>query len=486
MDSDPNKLEEPGFFSTLSRERPLIWLSGLVLFVYSFLALFRHYRFQTAGIDLGFYDQIIWNISQGRTPFSSLMGPANAFGDHFDPILALIAPLYWVFPGAGLLLVIQPFLAALSAVPVFMFAKRRLGRLPAYLWTAAYVVFWGFQSAIAADFHPDLFAAAFIAFAIEFIDRRKWTGAFICLGLCLLEKEDMGLLLFFFGVYLLFLRQWKKGAACMALGMAGFFITVMFLLPYLGQTTRYPKTFFSHLGNSNWEYVQTVLSHPLLVVKLCFSNTEKIMTMACSYLACCGMIFFSPLLVLTFPIFLERMLSNYEHHWSMGYYYSVTLAPILFMGGLDGIFRLSRNRGLAAKKKLVRAVSAMVLVLGLVSVPIFPLRDLMRAKFYRHQPWVKEGYQALALIPADAKVIAQDTIIPHLSHRREIYLLDGGNCSTDCDYLVACRKLNSWPSENYGPIQDCVRQMLNHGYTSVFEDPDWVLLKKTTSQPKKF
>src|SRR2546430_4711142 len=75
------------------------------------LSLIRHWSFHSTGLDLGVFDQVLWNTSQGRFMESTLSldrcVPHSFFGDHFSPILVALVPLYWVAPHPETLLVVQ-------------------------------------------------------------------------------------------------------------------------------------------------------------------------------------------------------------------------------------------------------------------------------------------------------------------------------------------------------------------------------------------
>ncbi len=482
---DPSaRPESLSVISTLRQEKSLaLWLVLLTV-VYSFLSCIRQWRFQTGGVDLGVFDQIVWEYSRFQMPSSSFLGLHNALGDHFNPVLALISPLYWIFPGPEILFFLQSFAVTLSAVAVFRFTRRKLGRKPAYFWTVAYTLFWGIQRAMACDFHPDLLALPLTAFAVDFIDSEDWTPAFLCLALLLTVKEDSGILIFFFGVYLMILRRWKPGIICLGLGAAGFYLLALVLVPYLAGSAGYPHWAYTELGSSPGEGLRAALHDPFLVFKVAFSNSEKITTLVCGYMACSLMIFLSPLFVLTLPLYAERMLSNFEHHYSMAYYYSAAIAPIIYMGGVDGLYRLSQFlKSPARARKTILAVSLGTLILNAAVTPIFPLRDLLRVKFYRFKPEEIMGPRVLALIPPEASVMAQDTIAAHLAHRKDIYVAGLNRLNWDCDYFVACKDFYRWPLDGFEPVEAMIQADLAKGYRKIFDEGDWIVLQKGGEVP---
>ncbi len=476
MDLTPPK--EKGYFSTPRQEAFLLGLMALVTLVYTFLSCVRQWRFATGGWDMGTFDQIAWQWSRGLPPSSTLLHLSNSLGDHFNPILILAAPFYWVLGRPEVLFFIQAFCVALGLLPVYRFACRRLGQDSAFLWACAYPLFWGLQNALGYDFHPDLFAVPMIAFAVDFADEGKNLESFIALALLLTVKEDLGLLIAGFGLYLFFLDRWKWGFLCLGFGLCAFFFEVGYLVPHLRGTSAYPHWPYAEIGASPLEAFGNVIRHPLRVFQSVFFNLEKVQTMACTFAACAFLIFLSPLFVVTLPLLAERMLSSVESIYSMGYHYSAILGPLLMMGGADGLYRWAlRWSSETQRRKWVKTLSWIVLSLNLATVPIFPLRDLFRAKFYDSTPVIVAGHKMLSLIPASATVVAQDTIVPHLSHRVNVFMIDKDSLDLDCDYFAACRFLPAWPLDRYEPIEINIEEKIKQGYLKVFEGEGWVLLK---------
>ena len=124
---------------------------------YSAYALLKHWHFDSS-YDLAIYDQAIWHLSRFERPASSIRSLPNVFGDHFHPIIALFAPLYWVAPFPETLIVAQAILLAASVVPVFLFARDRLPYGPALAMCLAYGLFWGMQQTAIFDVHEAVFA----------------------------------------------------------------------------------------------------------------------------------------------------------------------------------------------------------------------------------------------------------------------------------------------------------------------------------------
>ncbi|TMB60347.1 MAG: DUF2079 domain-containing protein [Chloroflexi bacterium] len=98
--------------SRLVRAEPYVVAAlGLTYFIlYSVLSVLRHVTYHSFGPDLGIFDQVFWNTTQGRL-FESTMSlvqpqPHSYLADHFSPIYLLLVPFYALIPRPQTLLVI--------------------------------------------------------------------------------------------------------------------------------------------------------------------------------------------------------------------------------------------------------------------------------------------------------------------------------------------------------------------------------------------
>ena len=96
------------------------WLIALAVFAaYLPISVFRYLRFDPTSWDLGIFTEYVKQYAYARTPVVDGRGAGvNLLGDHFHPIVALIAPFFRVFPSPVTLLVAQALLAAVSVIPV--------------------------------------------------------------------------------------------------------------------------------------------------------------------------------------------------------------------------------------------------------------------------------------------------------------------------------------------------------------------------------
>ncbi|ETJ43905.1 Integral membrane protein, partial [human gut metagenome] len=90
------------------------------------------------------------------------------------PILVLLAPAWWIAPSPLTLLIVQDLLLAVSAWPLTRLATRCLGAVGGTLLGLVYVLSWGLQTAVAAQFHEIAFAVPLLAWASAAFAEDHW------------------------------------------------------------------------------------------------------------------------------------------------------------------------------------------------------------------------------------------------------------------------------------------------------------------------
>ena len=82
---------------------------------YLVLSLFRLLKLSASSWDLGIYTEYVKQLAHLRAPIVDVRGAGfNLLGDHFQVIVALIAPFFRVFPSPATLLAAQALLVAVT------------------------------------------------------------------------------------------------------------------------------------------------------------------------------------------------------------------------------------------------------------------------------------------------------------------------------------------------------------------------------------
>ncbi len=245
------------------------WAAPLMLAAFCAIAIFLNFRryaaYRTNLYDLGSYSQVIWNVSRGAG-FTTSLGPTQYLTNHFSPLMGLIAPLYWVWPDARVLMVVQTVLMAVSIVPGYLILRKRYPRL-APLLVLAFVLSPLVQQTVLEEFHGILLVPPLLAWAFYALyTRRTWWMLFF-LALTLFVREDMGIYIAAFGAYLLLFRSKQRllGLGLIGFGGAAVVVIINVIMPSFG-TAYHHFVAFSALGSSTSEIATNALKDPLRVI----------------------------------------------------------------------------------------------------------------------------------------------------------------------------------------------------------------------------
>ncbi len=119
----------PGNGAPSAWRDPWTWgIASVVFGAYLVISLYRLWTLTPSSWDLGIYTEYVKQWAHLRVPVVDVRGPGfNLLGDHFQVIVALIAPFFRLFPTPVTLLTAQALLTALSVFPVVQAATVLLG-----------------------------------------------------------------------------------------------------------------------------------------------------------------------------------------------------------------------------------------------------------------------------------------------------------------------------------------------------------------------
>ncbi|HKS26613.1 MAG TPA: DUF2079 domain-containing protein [Pyrinomonadaceae bacterium] len=446
--------------------------------LYSALSILRHLHFNT-GLDIAIFDQSIWHYSRFSAPLCTvrLNAAENLLGDHFHPILISLAPLYWIAGRAEVLLIAQAVLIALSIIPIFFFASQRIGRAGAGIIALAYSLFWGIQRTVEFEFHEVAFAVPLIAFAVYFIDIRKRAAYFICFLLLILTKENLTVLVAFFGIYLLSKKLYRDGIIAVALGALSFPLITKAIIPYIAGR-QYTYWSYQNFGPGPLSAAKTLILKPGLLFRTLVTPRVKLKTIWLIFSPFLLLSLASPLFILAIPLLLERFLSDKPNFWVDTYHYTATISPVLAMATVDALHRLtSLIKASRARALSIYIACSIILAINLIMLRDMPLWTLTTSDLLHFSQTERAGYDALSLIPAGASVLAQEPIMPHLTQRPYIFRFNPDMDLPDADYIIASRSVASYPYRSFEEIEAYLRRQQERGYAKVFERDGWTVLK---------
>jgi len=191
---------------------PVFWAIMAAL-IYAAVTLYvtihlLHDSYNTNAFDLGIFTQVLKNTLRGNFLYST--AGHNQLAHHFSPILLVLVPIYWLFPHAQTLLVVQGLLLALSGFLIYIIAREyKFSRRASLIIQGLFFInplVWGVAL---FDFHEVVFAIPALLIMFLGMKRKNWllfgTGLFVAL----ISKEDVVMALGVFGFVLMISDYWQ-------------------------------------------------------------------------------------------------------------------------------------------------------------------------------------------------------------------------------------------------------------------------------------
>ena len=399
--------------AAVADRRARAWPSGILAggfaVAYSWFALQRHWAYRSGGFDLGIFDQAVRSYAHGRLPVSTVRDPQLILlGDHFHPILIVLAPFYRLFPAAETLLIAQALLFAVSVFPITRLACTTLGTGAGLVIGTCYGLSWGLLNAITFDFHEIAFAVPLIAFALtEFLYGRPGRAVAIAAPLVLV-KEDLGLTLAVLGLLLALRPATRRlGLLTAAGGTAASLLSVFVVIPAFSAYGNY-----RYLGAGGLKPPEAALAGDFL-------SPGKLHLVLLLLLPTLFLALRSPLTLLLAPTLAWRLGSTYILYWIPTFHYDAVLMPILFCALVHSL-TLLRPHWIGRRRRVVQP--AIVTALAATCVTLFLQSSAADGPGHR-TAFTAAADRLIAKIPDGATVSTTDTIAPHLTSRTEVYLL---------------------------------------------------------------
>lgn len=471
---------------------PLAAMVAGAAVVYAASSLLRLRTFHAGTYDLVIFDQAVRSYSRFGAPVAMVKGVHNGFGpdfsilgDHFSPILALLAPLYRIHDGPGTLLVAQAVLFAAAIAPIWRYARRRLGTCAAYCAAGAYALSWPVAEALAFDFHEVAFVPLLSALLVERHDAGRRGQALLAAAALLLVKEDMGLLLAGFGLYLLTRRGERRlGAGLVGAGAAATWAASRVLIPAFGGDGDYYWAYGS-LGDDLPDVVRHVLTRPWDAVIALVTPVTKAWTMALLVLPLLLLPLRSPITLTAVPLLAERMLAgSFPNWWEPKYHYNAFLIAVLVIAAVDGAARLSSPHDrLAALWERVRPgarvrphAAGALLVAAALTVPFFAFGDLVDPSYLRRDGRARAAAEAVARVPDGVVVETANRLGPALTSRTRVLLWD--QRPRGAPWVVADVERHTFPFFSLDEQRRRVQELVASGYREVFRSGGYVVLHR--------
>ncbi|MBI5620400.1 DUF2079 domain-containing protein [Candidatus Gottesmanbacteria bacterium] len=439
----------------------IIWIL-LLSIVYSALSIVRHNHFQSGGFDLGIYDQAVWQYAHFQWPYNTIKD-RFILGDHLTLTLPLLAPLFWLWSDARILLIFQAFWISFSSLAMYKIAIVRLrnakldprvkpeddrkNEVVAMCLAVVYSLFYGIQYLVFFDFHPVIIGVGLLAWTAYFLESGKTRWLVSSVALLLLTQENMGLALAGLGFIYVFrlprhpgpragiqsflslipgqARNDKLQRSDDRIRRAGAWFIIVGIAASLAAARIVAA--FSPVG---FEYQPEIPLNPVVILSRFFDHSEKLQVWWWSFASFSFLPLLSPGAVLAVASDLFQYFATGERFvqmWTPYKHHRAILGVFLVLGTLDAImFLMDKIKPSFQRAKLgFECWIALMLVMVTFSLQYvwhLPLNKLVKAEYWKEEQWMIDNRTLFTLIPSGVAVATQQNFVPHLSRRNQIYL----------------------------------------------------------------
>ncbi len=478
----------------MQKSKLIVLLLILFYIVYFTLVGFLRFdNFYAGRFDLGNMDQTVWNTAHGRIfqltdPNGTEIISRLAF--HADFILILLAPFYFIWENAKMLLLIQSSVIGFGAFFVYLISQKILkNNLVSVILSVTYLLNPALQHSNLYDFHAVTLATTFLLAAFYFFLEKRYFLFLLLVILSALTKEQVWTIASLFGLYL-FIPQLislikkkvfvKKelliGIALFVLSLLIFYTLVWKAIPNARGGNHFALSYYSEFGTSPGNIIKNIILSPGKTLNT-FLQPDRLEYLKQIFLPLGYLPLLSPLiLIFAAPDLMINLLSNNSQLHQIFYQYTATITPFLFIAAIYSIKQLKN-----LFPKIPFTVFSLFLILSSLfsSIEFGPLpfskspNILMLTKPLTYRSTVENF---LATIGEDKGVAATNNLGAHLSHRQRIYTIPTG--LNKADYIVFL--LNDPTAQ---PSLDAQIKMAgeleeNKNYIELYRLEDFVVFKK--------
>jgi uncharacterized membrane protein len=414
-----------------SGKAAILGLALIFFTVCTWTSYARWANFEYRTFDLAYYVQALWQLIHGR--FEVSVEGVPLLGNHVEPIVFLIAPLFLLFRHPLVFVVVQN--AALASMgPVAFSIARRLGldRRSAFLLAGAVLITPAAGYIALHEFHPEALTAPFLLLMFQARLRGSLRAHWIWLVAVLACKENMAVIVAVYCVVYAIIERKRPMAELRAwylwptaLSILWFLACVKLITPALNSGNIDYLALYDRLGTSAVDILLKAITQPhrisaALVQSL--SHGNLLWALLLPFLTL-------PLvrphwLLIAAPILLQHLLSWRSSEWTIYFHYAAPLLPVFWIALAEAAARVDRWTPvpLPIRRSLpflvIAACVAAQFLLG-------PVRDI----FLAATSWTSGEQNRLrktafiSQIPSDASVLAPLPYLSHLAMREKLYSL---------------------------------------------------------------
>ena len=353
-----------------------LWITAVGVFVLFLIPkLFQHAAAHTGDLDTGNYSNFAWAILHGEGFRGSVLG-RHQLGEHFSPVMMLIAPLYLLWQSAYVLMTVQAAAVAGAIVFTLRFADRQLRdaavddpRLRFGASALLLVLFLTYPPLLATwktQFQPIELGMPLVVLCVMLMHARRDRWLALATLFLLITRESSPLAVVGLAIYAaMALRRFRLAIVLLVVAGVWAAVTMGMIMPYFRAGAHWPH--LSLIGpGARWNQKTVYLAVMLLGLgPLPFLGRPALIATAAALPG----------------ILLNLIVSRQTQITFVGHYDAQT-APFLMLAAVHGVTWLCAGAGAARPKRFARFAAAS---LG-TAWGMFALADA-RTPFQMYRDW---------------------------------------------------------------------------------------------------
>lgn len=396
-------------------------LLALFLISYTFasilVSLNRFWQYDAFWYDFGILDETIWKLAHFKLPIIRQLAPPigmNVWGDHFNPTLIFLAPLYWLTKHAEVMLITQVIVVLVSGLVLYDLSLRKVkSSVMRIALMVAYFGYVGLQNALYTDIHNTVFALLPLSILFWSFYLEKWKVFWVSLILLLGVQENMAVIGLGIAFYMVIKdRKYLKKALLVAvISLAWAYGTTQYLMPFIRKSSySYQPTY--PLGVIEWGRAFIFpIQLKLRVILVTFTTFGWLPLLSLSTL---------PLIL---GQFIERfVLNTASTRWDLGLHYNAVLSPIFFIGALETVVKFQKH---IIGRKVLALWGGVVILLAISIHELYyhgPLKLAYHPVFYEQTKRLKFLKPLLDNVPEKGLLMTQNNLAAQFTHRETVLL----------------------------------------------------------------
>lgn len=396
--------------------RFLFFSMALVMGILLLASIARHKLFQSTALDLGWFDQAIYLISQGLPPIVSFSG-VHILGDHAALTVYPLALFYKLLPSVYWLLFLQAGALAIAAWPLWQLAQQlglSLAQTKVFIWV--YFLYPLIFNLNLFDFHTEVLALPALFLALWAVRAKKTMVYSLAILFILASKAVLSLTVTFLGLWLILEKRRLYGFFTLVGGIAWFIISTKLIIPGFSGREAGAVARYSYLGNSVLEILQNLVLKPQLFLGQLFTadNAFYLLLLVLPVLWAIvpnnGRTW--AILIPAFPAFFVNLITPYLPQKDLIHQYSLSILPFLILFAMtqyqQGRTWLKRPRWL--------------LLWSIITFLLLAKYTHFLGLYQQNRPHITALETAIALVEPQKSVLTAPNIAPHLTHRPQVQL----------------------------------------------------------------